>query len=99
MPAARVVNAFAGVALLELRQIQPGAKVVALTVNHRGAGFGGQVLKHITQRFNQGVVERIALGRAAQAHHGHSALHVQTNAMGGGSFQDGVGRDVHRKGS
>ena len=94
-----MVNAFSGVALFELGQIQPGTKVVTLTVNDRGAGFGGQVLKHITQRFNQGVVECIALCRAAQAHHGHSALHVQTDAMGGGTFQDGVGRGCHRKGS
>jgi hypothetical protein len=71
-----MVNAFAGVALFELGQIQPGTKVVTLTVNHCGAGFRGQVLKHITQRFNQGVVECISLGWAAQAHHGHSALHL-----------------------
>ena len=88
VPAARVVNAFAGVTLFEFGQIEPGAKVVTLSVDHGSAGLGRQILKHITQRFNQAVVQGVALGGAAQTHHGHGALHLQRNAMGCGAVKN-----------
>ena len=42
-----------------------------------GTGFGRQVLKHIAQRFDQAIVQGVALCRAAQTHHGDGALHLQ----------------------
>ena len=97
MPAAGVVNAFARIALFQFRQIQTGTKVVTLAMDHGGTRFRGQVLKHISQRFDQGVVQGIALGRAAQAHHGHCALHLQGHAVGGCTFQDRVRGVCHQE--
>jgi pseudouridine-5'-phosphate glycosidase len=49
-----------------------------------------------TVGLSQAELERIALGGAAQAHHGHSALHLQGHAVGGCTFQDRVRGLCHR---
>ena len=98
MPTARVVDAFARIAFLEFGQIQTGAEMVALAMDHRGAGLRGQVLEHIAQSFDQGVVQRVAFGRAAQAHHGNSPLHGQRYTVGGCAFKNRVAGGSHRGG-
>jgi homoserine acetyltransferase len=60
--------------------------MVAFTVHHSGASFGGQVLKNIAQRFDECVAQSVAFGGAAQAHHGNCAVHLQRNAVAAGSF-------------
>ena len=44
----------AGVALLQLRQVEAGAEVVALAVEHGGAHGVGQVLEGVAQREDRG---------------------------------------------
>ena len=87
VPTARVVNAFAGIAFFELRQIEPRAKMVAFAMHHGSAGFGRQVLKHIAQGFNEPIVQSVAFGRSAQTHHRHRALHLQGHTVTGCAFE------------
>jgi len=77
VPHARVLHALAGVALADLRQVEPGAEVRALAVEHRRAHRAGQVLEGVAQREDQPVVERVALGRAGQADDGDVVLDVE----------------------
>ena len=67
VPHARVVQALAGIALLQFAQIQAGAEVIALTSYHGGAHAGGHGFKQMAQGQDQGVVQCIALGTARQA--------------------------------
>ena len=77
VPHARVHHPLPGVALLQLRQIQAGAEVIARAVDHGGFGGLGQGLEHVAQRDDQAVVQGIAFQRPRQGHHGHIPLHVQ----------------------
>jgi hypothetical protein len=54
-------------------------------------------LKDIAQGFNQTIVQGVALGRAAQAHHSDSTLHLQGNAMGCGAIKNGRVQVSHAK--
>ena len=44
----------------------------------------------VAQRFDEAIVQRVAFGRAAQTHHGHSALHLQGDSLTGCAFENGV---------
>ena len=61
----------ARVALFQLRQIQPGAKVLAVARQHGGAHGVRQVLKGVTQCGDEAVGQRVALGAACQTHDGN----------------------------
>ncbi len=63
-------EALARVALLEFAQVEAGAEVRALAIDHGRAHAGGQVLEGIAQREDQAVRQRVALGAARQANDG-----------------------------
>jgi hypothetical protein len=67
-------------------------------VDDGGDRFRGQVLEHISQRFDQGIVQSIALGRTAQTDHSNRPLHVQSDTVGSCTFEDRVAVVGHRKG-
>jgi hypothetical protein len=90
-----MVNAFTCIALFELRQVETGAKMIAFTVDDCRTGFGRQILKHVAQRFDEAVVQRVALGWAAQTHHRHCPMHVNGYAISGCALKDGIGRGGH----
>ena len=72
VPGARMHHALAGVAFLQFAQVQASAKVIALTMQHRGAYRGRHVVKSLLQIGDQAIVQGIALERARQSHQGHS---------------------------
>jgi ABC-type sulfate/molybdate transport systems ATPase subunit len=72
-----VVQALAGVALLEFTQVKPRAEVISFAVQHGGTGAGGQVFKQVAQGQHLGVAQRIAFGGARQADHGNVAAHFE----------------------
>ena len=71
VPHARVVQALAGVAFFQFRQVQTGAEMGAVAIDDSGAHGAGHFLEQVAQREDQAVVQRVALGRAGQADHGH----------------------------
>ncbi len=86
MPQPRVMEALAGVALLQFREVEAGAEVRALAVDHRGAHAGGQVLEAVAQGQDQRVRQRIALIGACQADDGDviADFEVQVGGLGHG---------------
>jgi hypothetical protein len=64
-------------------------------VDNRRTGLRRQVLEHIAQGLDQAIVQGIAFGRAAKAHHGHCALHFQSNTLRGCTFKEGVAGGGH----
>lgn len=94
MPHARVVQALASIALLQLRQIQASAEMRPITVDHGGAHLGGHGVKQIAQGQDQAVVQGVALGRAGQADHGDflllAAQFEMDVWMGHGGFRNGA---------
>ena len=85
-----MVQAFAGVALLEFGQVEPGAEMFAFAGDDRRAGFGRQVLEGVAQRFDQAVAQGIAFGGAAQSDDGDRAAHLQSDTAAGRAFKQGV---------
>ena len=71
-----MVEAFARIALFEFAQVQPCAKVVAITSDHCSARFFGKVLEDVAQRGDQPVVQSVAFGRTREPHDGNAALHL-----------------------
>jgi hypothetical protein len=69
-----MVQALAGIALLQLAQIQAGTEVLALAVDDGGAHAGRQRLELVAQGEHQGVVERIAFGSTGEADDGDLLL-------------------------
>jgi hypothetical protein len=72
-------HALARVALLQLAQVQTGAKMIAFAMQDRCAHCGGHVIKGVLQIGDQPIVQGIALERARQAQHRHgiAQLNVQ----------------------
>jgi hypothetical protein len=72
-------HALARVALLQLAQVQTGAKMIPFTVQDRCAHRGGHVVKGMLQIGDEPIVQGIALERARQAQHRHgiAQLNVQ----------------------
>ena len=60
------MQALAGVALLELGQVQAGAEMFAFAVEHGGSHRIGKRFEDIAYGQDQAVAERVALGRTAQ---------------------------------
>jgi hypothetical protein len=81
-----VVHAFTGIAIFEFGQIEACTEMIAFAVNHGCAGFGGEVLKDVTQSLDQCITERITLGWAAQPNHSDSAMHIQKYTCGASTF-------------
>ena len=77
VPHARMLQACAGVALLQLRQVEAGAEMRAFAVDHGGAHRGGQLLEGVAQREDQCVGQRVALGRRVQADDGDVAVEFE----------------------
>ena len=69
-----MVQALAGIALLQLRQVEPGAEMLAFAVDDGGAHAGRQVLEGVAQRGDQAVGQRVALGGARQTNDGDFLL-------------------------
>jgi hypothetical protein len=67
VPHARVVHAGAGIALLQLGQVEAGAKVLAFTVEHDRAHRIGQALERVPDAKDERIAQRVALGRAREA--------------------------------
>jgi hypothetical protein len=57
-----MMDAFARIALLQFRQVQPSAEMVALPVNDSGPGVGRKVRKDLAESNDHAIVQRIALG-------------------------------------
>ena len=60
-------DALGDAALTELREIEPGAEMLALATQHDGAHALGEIHERRVQLRDECVVEGVALGRAAQA--------------------------------
>jgi hypothetical protein len=78
-----VVHALAGIAFLQVAEVEARAEVVTITGDHGSFGRRGQVLENMTQRGDQLVVQRVALGGAGQAHHGNGVLHFKVDVWVG----------------
>ena len=63
-------HALGRVALLQFSQIESGAEVVALAVEHGRAHPLGHLLEQVAQCQHQAVVQRVALGASGEADHG-----------------------------
>ena len=50
----------------------------------------GRQIRRGRYRFDQAVVQGIALGGSAQTHHSHSPVHFQIDALRGRTVQDGL---------
>jgi hypothetical protein len=72
-----MVQALAGIALLEFTQIEPGAKMIALTVQHGSPRLCGETFKQVAQGKNQGIAECIAFGGTGKADDGNNAVHLK----------------------
>jgi hypothetical protein len=81
VPHAGVVQALAGVAFLQFRQVKPGAEMFTLAIEHGGAHSRRQVFKEVAQRQDEPVRQRVALGPTGQAHHGNRAADFELNVF------------------
>lgn len=80
-----MVQALSGVALFQLGQIEPGAEMIALAVQHDGARGVGKFSQALGKRGHQRIAQGIALGWPAQTHDGHGAalLDLHFSKFGG----------------
>ncbi len=83
MPHARVQHAGARVAFLQFREVEPGAKVIALAVQHDCTNGVGEVFKHLAQAQDQSVAERVAFGGTAEPNDGNGAANVEVQIFVG----------------
>jgi hypothetical protein len=78
-----MVQALAGVALLEFTEVKACAEMVSLAAKHGGLCLGRKIFKLVPQRKNQGVTQGVAFGRARQADHGDTAVHFEMKVFWG----------------
>ncbi len=76
VPARRMLDAFGGVALGELGEIEARGEVLAFAVEHHGLDVFGQRGEERLQPQHSGVVERVALVRTLQRHDGDVAAQL-----------------------
>ena len=63
VPHLRMAQAFGGVVLGQLRQVEAGGEMVADAVDHNGASVIREFCKALADGENNAVVQRVALGR------------------------------------
>ena len=83
-----MLGAFVGIEFVQVRQVEAGAKVVAVAGDHHGA----HVLRHgVEERADlahQRIVERVALGRAVQFQDGNVAVALDKKVRHGQVSQE-----------
>jgi hypothetical protein len=71
-----------GVGGAELREVEAGAEVVALGVEHDGPDVRRRRREEGLEPADRGIVEGVALGRPREPQHGHRAVAVQRQRPG-----------------